>query len=74
MVTHLSSPVDKPFTVPLDILLVVWRYMLLDGAVLIESSIQSGVGTDAVSSIEYLYRGSGKPGIHLLLDVFKRNG
>lgn len=50
VVAHLSGPMDKPFAVPLDILLVVRRHMFLNGAVLVESPILSGVGTDPVST------------------------
>ena len=32
----LTGPVNEPFTVPLDILLVLWRHMRLDRAVLVE--------------------------------------
>ena len=42
MVTYFSSPMDKPFAVPMDILLVFRRQMLLNSAVLVESSVQSG--------------------------------
>ena len=30
-----TGPVNEPFTIPLDILLVLWRHMLLDRAVLV---------------------------------------
>ena len=74
MTAHLSSPMDKPFSVLLDILLVLRRHMFLDRAVLVESSVESRVRTDPVSTKENLYRGSGKPDIYLLFDVLKGNG
>lgn len=70
---HLSSPVGEAFTVPLDILLVVGRHMLLNGAVLVDSSMQPRVGADALPSVKHFYRGSGEPNIYLLLDVLKGN-
>jgi len=69
----LSGPMNEPFAVPLDILLVFWRHMLLDRAVLVEPSVQYEVGADPISAVEDLHRGSGEPHIHLLLDVFKGN-
>ena len=72
--SYLPGPVDKSFSVPLDILLVVGRHMLLNRAVLVESPVQPGVGADPVSTVEDLHRGSGEPYIHLLLNVFKGNG
>lgn len=71
---HFSGPVNKTLSVPMDILLVVGRHMVLNGAVLVESSVQPGVGTDLVSGVEHLYRGSGELYIHLLLDVLKGDG
>ena len=68
-----TGPVNEPFTVPLDILLVLWRHMRLDRAVLVKPSVQPGMGTDSVSTVENLYRGFGEPDIYLLLDVFKGN-
>ena len=68
-----TGPVNEPFTIPLDILLVLWRHVLLDRAVLVKSSVQPGMGTDSVSTVENLYRGFGEPDIYLLLDVFKGN-
>ena len=47
--------------------------MLLDRAVLVESSVQPGMGTDPASAVENLYRGSGEPDIYLLIDVLKGN-
>ena len=43
---NLTGPADKPFSVPLRIFLVVRRHMLLNGAVLVEFAIQSGMGTN----------------------------
>ena len=71
---YFLTPVNEPFPVSLNILLVFQRHMLLDRAVLVESPVQSRVGADPVSTIEHLYCGSGKPYIHFLLDVFKGNG
>ena len=68
-----TGPVNEPFTIPLDILLVLWRHMLLDRTVLVKPSVQPGMGTDSVSTVENLYRGFCEPDIHLLLDVFKGN-
>ena len=68
-----TGPVNEPFTIPLDILLVLWRHMLLDRTVLVKPSVQPGMGTDSVSTVENLYRGSGESDIYLLLDVFKGN-
>ena len=53
----------------LDILLVLWRHMLLDRTVLVKPSVQPGMGTDSVSTVENLYRGFGESDIYLLLDV-----
>ncbi len=47
--------------------------MLLDRTVLVKPSVQPGMGTDSVSTVENLYRGFGEPDIYLLLDVFKGN-
>lgn len=58
----------------LDILLVFWRDMRPDRAVLAESSVQPGKGTAPVSTAEGLHSGSGEPDICLLPDVFKGNG
>ena len=52
----LTGPVNEPFTIPLDILLVLWRHMLLDRTVLVKPSVQPGMGTDSVSTVENLYR------------------
>ena len=68
-----TGPVNEPFTIPLDILLVLWRHVLLDRAVLVKPAVQPGMGTDSVSTAENLYRGFGKSDIYLLLDVFKGN-
>ena len=68
-----TGPVNELFTVPLDILLVLWRHMLLNCAVLVKPAVQPGMGTDAVSTVEDLHSGSGEPDIYLLLDVFKGN-
>ena len=68
-----TGPVNEPFTIPLDILLVLWRHMLLDRTVLVKPSVQPGMGTDSVSTVENLYRGFGESDIYLLLDVFKGN-
>ena len=68
-----TGPVNEPFTIPLDILLVLWRHMLLDRTVLVKPSVQPGMGTDSASTVENLYRGFGESDIHLLLDVFKGN-
>ena len=68
-----TGPVNEPFTIPLDILLVLWRHMLLDRTVLVKPSVQPGMGTDSVSTVENLCRGFGEPDIYLLLDVFKGN-
>ena len=68
-----TGPVNEPFTIPLDILLVLWRHVLLDRAVLVKPSVQPGMGTDSVSTVENLCRGFGEPDIYLLLDVFKGN-
>ena len=51
----------------LDILLMFWRDMRPDRAVLAESSVQPGKGTAPVSTAEGLH-------ICLLSDVFKGNG
>ena len=64
-----TGPVNEPFTIPLDILLVLWRHMLLDRTVLVKPSVQPGMGTDSVSTVENLYRGFGESDIYLLLDV-----
>ena len=58
----------------LDILLVFWQDMRPDRAVLAESSVQLGKGTDPASTAEGLHSGSGEPDICLLPDVFKGNG
>ena len=58
----------------LDILPVFWRDMRPDRAVLAESSVQPGKGTDPVSTAEGLHSGSGEPDICLLPNVFKGNG
>ena len=55
----------------LGILPVFWRDMRPDRAVLAESSVQPGKGTDPVSTAECLHSGSGEPDICLLPDVFK---
>ena len=68
-----TGPVNEPFTIPLDILLVLWRHMLLDRAVLVKPAVQPGMGTDSVPAVENLYRGSGEPDIYFLLDVLKGN-
>ena len=68
-----TGPVNEPFTIPLGILLVLWRHMLLDRTVLVKPSVQPGMGTDSVSTVENLYRGFGESDIYLLLDVFKGN-
>ena len=44
--------------------------MLLDRTVLVKPSVQPGMGTDSVSTVENLYRDFGEPDIYLLLDVF----
>ena len=44
--SNFPGPMNEAFPVPLDILLVVGRHMLLDGAVLVESAVQSGMRTD----------------------------
>ena len=64
-----TGPVNEPFTIPLDILLVLWRHMLLDRTVLVKPSVQPGMGTDSVSTVENLYRGFGESDTYLLLDV-----
>ena len=60
-----TGPVNEPFTIPLDILLVLWRHMLLDRTVLVKPSVQPGMGTDSASTVENLYRGFGESDIHL---------
>ena len=63
-----------PHIILSDILLVFWRDMRTDRAVLAESSVQPGKGTDPVSTAEGLHSGSGEPDICLLPDVSKGNG
>ena len=52
VVADFTDPVNEPFTVPLDILLVLWRHMLLECTVLVKSAVQPEKGTDAVSTVE----------------------
>lgn len=68
-----TDPVNEPFTVPLDILLVLWRHMLLECTVLVKSAVQPEKGTDAVSTVEDPHSGSGEPDIYFLIDVLKGN-
>lgn len=70
---NLTGPADKPFPVPLHIFLVVRRHVLLNGAVLVESSVQPWMGTDPAPIVEHLYGGSGQTHIHFLADILKGN-
>ena len=47
--------------------------MLLNGAVLVEFAVQSGMGTNPASVVEYLHGGPGQTHIHLLADILKGN-
>ncbi len=51
--SYLPGPMDRPFSAPLDVFLVVGRHVLLNGAVVVESSVQSGMREDLVSFVEH---------------------
>ena len=48
--------------------------MSQNGAVLVESTVQSGDEANAVSTTKHLHRGSGEAYIHILLDILNLGG
>ncbi len=69
-----SAHFTEAVTVPFQILLVVCRHMLSNGAVLPRASFQTMMGSNAVMVVENFNRGVCYPYINFLFDVFIRNG
>ena len=59
--------------IPLQILLVVFRHMLCNGAILSRASFQTMVGSNAVMVVKNFNGGICYLYIHFLFDVFIRN-
>ena len=74
IVPDLGCPLNETLTVPLDVLLMVWRHVIFHGAVLICSAMESGVRADTVPVKENLHSSLCHAHIHLLLDVFVGSG
>ena len=72
-VIYCLSPTDETFSIPLQIILMLFRHVLHDGAVLARAAEQSPVGSNAVIVVEHLYHISGDTHIDLLIEVLVRN-
>ena len=67
------GPANEAVSVPLEIVLVVFRHMLHNGAVLARAPIKPPVGRNAVVVVKHLDHISGYAHIDFLLDVFVGN-
>lgn len=68
--SNLSSPFPEAFTVPLHILLMLWRHMLFRRTVLTATTMQADMRAYPAAIVEYLDRISGHADIDLAFDVF----
>lgn len=67
--SDLFGPLTESVSVPLHVLLMIERHMLLYGAVLVDVTVKSAMGADAIPVKEHLNGGTGHTNIHFLLNV-----